>query len=78
MPESFKKSFRAIVDGEWYRLDLPTELGGYGASPSLRWAAAELILGANPALFMYSGGPELRRRRAPATAPRCSSRWPRP
>ena len=26
-------------------------------SPSLRWAAAELILGANPALFMYSGGP---------------------
>src|SRR6185437_13728962 len=33
------------------------ELGGYGASPSLRRAAAELILGANPALFMYSGGP---------------------
>jgi alkylation response protein AidB-like acyl-CoA dehydrogenase len=57
MPESFKKSFRAIVDGEWFRLDLPTELGGYGASPSLRWAASELILGANPALFMYSGGP---------------------
>ena len=57
MPESFKKSFRTIVDGEWYRLDLPSELGGYGASPSLRWAAAELMLGANPALFMYSGGP---------------------
>ncbi len=57
MPESFKKSFRTIVDGEWFRLDLPTELGGYGASPSLRWAASELILGANPALFMYSGGP---------------------
>ena len=57
LPESFKKSFRAIVDGEWYRLDLPKELGGYGASPSLRWAASELVLGANPALFMYSGGP---------------------
>ncbi len=57
MPESFKKSFQAIMDGEWYRLELPTELGGYGASPSLRWAAAELMLGANPALFMYSGGP---------------------
>jgi len=57
LPESFKKSYRAIRDGEWYRLELPTELGGYGASPSLRWAAAELILGANPALFMYSGGP---------------------
>ena len=57
MPESFKASFRAIVDGEWFRLDLAEELGGYGASPSLRWAASELILGANPALFMYSGGP---------------------
>ncbi|MGS0684798.1 acyl-CoA dehydrogenase [Nakamurella sp. GG22] len=57
MPESFKKSFQAIMDGEWYRLELPTELGGYGASPSLRWATAELMLGANPALFMYSGGP---------------------
>ena len=57
LPESFKKSYRALVDGEWYRLDLPTDLGGYGASPSLRWAAAELVLGANPALFMYSGGP---------------------
>ena len=57
LPESFKKSYAAIRDGEWYRLELPTELGGYGASPSLRWAAAELVLGANPALFMYSGGP---------------------
>lgn len=57
LPESFKKSYAAIRDGEWYRLELPTELGGYGASPSLRWAAAELMLGANPALFMYSGGP---------------------
>ena len=57
LPDSFKKSFRALVDGEWFRLELPTDLGGYGASPSLRWAAAELILGANPALFMYSGGP---------------------
>ncbi|HYN70997.1 MAG TPA: acyl-CoA dehydrogenase [Nakamurella sp.] len=57
MPESFKKSYRALVDGDWQRLELPSDLGGYGATPSLRWAAAELILGANPALFMYSGGP---------------------
>ena len=57
MPDSFKKSYRALVDGDWQRLELPSDLGGYGATPSLRWAAAELILGANPALFMYSGGP---------------------
>ncbi len=57
LPEAFKKSYQAIVDGEWYRLELPSDLGGYGATPSLRWACAELILGSNPALFMYSGGP---------------------
>src|SRR5690606_34521307 len=57
MPESFKKSFRTFMDGEWWRLDLPTELGGYGAPPTFRWAASELTLGANPALFMFAGGP---------------------
>ena len=57
VPESFKNSFAVVMDGEWWRLELPTELGGYGAPPSLRWAAAELILGANPAVFMYGGGP---------------------
>ncbi len=57
LPASFKKSFQALLDGEWFRLDLPEELGGFGASPSLRWAAAELILGANPAAYMYQSGP---------------------
>ncbi|MET3805680.1 alkylation response protein AidB-like acyl-CoA dehydrogenase [Nakamurella sp. UYEF19] len=57
IPESFKKSFATAMDGDWWRLELPTELGGYGAPPSLRWAAAELILGANPAIQMYSSGP---------------------
>ncbi|MBM9468812.1 acyl-CoA dehydrogenase [Nakamurella leprariae] len=57
MPESFQQSYKIFHDGEWFRLELPTELGGYGATPSLRWACAELVLGANPALFMYSSGP---------------------
>ncbi|MGI5119798.1 acyl-CoA dehydrogenase [Marinactinospora thermotolerans] len=57
MPEGFKRSYQAYMDAEWFRLDLPTELGGTGAPRSLVWAAAELILGANPALHMYSGGP---------------------
>ena len=57
LPESIKQSYRALRDGEWWRLNLPNELGGYGATPSLSWAASELILGANPALFMYYGGP---------------------
>ncbi|MGH3753647.1 MAG: acyl-CoA dehydrogenase [Pseudonocardiaceae bacterium] len=61
LPAAFKKSFRALWDGEWYRLDLPAELGGYGAPPSLRWAGSELMLGANPAAFIYMGGPSMAR-----------------
>ncbi len=57
IPPSIKRSFRALMDAEWYRLELPRELGGAGAPRSLSWAIAELILGANPAVWMYSGGP---------------------
>ena len=57
LPEGFKKSYQAIMDGEWWRLSLPDELGGYGIPPTVQWAAAELILGANPAIFMYMAGP---------------------
>src|SRR3954465_647053 len=57
LPEGFKKSVRALEDGEWFRLDLPDELGGFGAPVSMRWAAYEMILGANPAVFMYGSGP---------------------
>ncbi len=56
LPESFKKSYQALMDGEWYRLSLPENLGGLGASPSIVWAASEMMLGANPALFMYMAG----------------------
>ena len=57
MPEDFKKSFRALMDSEWWRLDLPEHMGGAGSSPSLRWAAAEMVLGANPGTFLYMSGP---------------------
>jgi alkylation response protein AidB-like acyl-CoA dehydrogenase len=56
MPEAFKKSFQAFQDGEWFRLELPPELGGTQAPRSLHWAIAELILGANPAVWMYASG----------------------
>ena len=56
MPAGFKKSFAAFMDAEWFRLELPPELGGTGAPRSLHWAVAELILGANPAVWMYASG----------------------
>ena len=56
LPESFKKSYRAYVDGGWPNLDLPAEMGGTPTPPSVRWAVAEMVLGANPAVHMYSSG----------------------
>src|SRR5215472_4143173 len=57
MPESFERSFHRFIDAQWFRLVLPPELGGNAAPNSLCWAVAELILGANPAIWMYSSGP---------------------
>ncbi|TDD60028.1 acyl-CoA dehydrogenase [Actinomadura darangshiensis] len=57
MPEGFKKSFKAWMDAEWYRLDLAPEFGGSGAPRSLTWAVAEQVLGANPAVYMFASGP---------------------
>ncbi|HKE51476.1 MAG TPA: acyl-CoA dehydrogenase family protein, partial [Actinomycetes bacterium] len=56
LPDSLKRSYRAYQDAEWWRLDLPAELGGTPIPRSLRWAVAELVLGANPAVHMYSSG----------------------
>ena len=57
LPQSLKDAYRILWQGEWWRLGLPAELGGYGIPPSVQWAAAELILGSNPAAFMYMAGP---------------------
>jgi alkylation response protein AidB-like acyl-CoA dehydrogenase len=57
LPEAFKKSFGLWRDSEFWRLDLPANIGGTPAPRSLWWAIAEQVLGANAALFMYSSGP---------------------
>ena len=56
IPESLRKSYRAFMDAGYYRLSLPAELGGTEAPRSLNWAMAELILGSNPAVWMYASG----------------------
>jgi alkylation response protein AidB-like acyl-CoA dehydrogenase len=57
LPETFKKSYRAFMDAEYWRLGLPEEIGGTTAPRSLIWSYAELVLGANPAVWMYTSGP---------------------
>ncbi|MFD6800264.1 acyl-CoA dehydrogenase [Streptomyces cyaneofuscatus] len=57
VPESFRKSYQSFMDSEYWRLGLPEEIGGTTAPRSLIWGYAELLLGANPAVWMYSSGP---------------------
>jgi len=56
VPESFKKSYRAYIDNEWWRLDAPVEIGGMATPASIRWAIAEMVLGSNPAIHIYASG----------------------
>jgi alkylation response protein AidB-like acyl-CoA dehydrogenase len=56
IPDSLRKSYRAFMDAEWFRLALPAELGGTNAPRSLNWAMAEMILGSNPSIWMYASG----------------------
>jgi len=56
VPASFKKSYEAYVNGEWWRLDAPVELGGMKIPASIRWAIAEMVLGSNPAIHIYASG----------------------
>jgi hypothetical protein len=57
VPEAFAKSYRAWMDAEYWRLVLPTSLGGQPAPATLSWALAELVLGANAPVWMYACGP---------------------
>ncbi|HJC28328.1 MAG TPA: acyl-CoA dehydrogenase [Candidatus Dietzia intestinipullorum] len=57
IPEDFKKSFNAWYDAGYTLMGLPEDLGGMPAPRSLVWAAGEMMLGANPAAYMYSAGP---------------------
>jgi alkylation response protein AidB-like acyl-CoA dehydrogenase len=56
LPMAVKRAINAYYDGGWDTLGRPPELGGVGAPPSLRWAAQELLVGANPAAFFYVVG----------------------
>ncbi len=56
LPESFKASVRAFIEGGWDKVAISEELGGVPAPKALLWALHEHVLGANPAVWMYGGG----------------------
>jgi alkylation response protein AidB-like acyl-CoA dehydrogenase len=57
LPESFKKSYQAWMDAEYWRLGTYEELGGTPAPSTINWAIGELVLGANAPVWMYGAGP---------------------
>jgi alkylation response protein AidB-like acyl-CoA dehydrogenase len=57
LPESFKQSFRTWQDAEWWRLESTPDYGGSACPRTIVWSIAEMVLGANPAIWMYNSGP---------------------
>jgi alkylation response protein AidB-like acyl-CoA dehydrogenase len=57
MPESFKKSYQAWMEAEYWRLSIPEEIGGTPAPSTLNWAIGEMVLGSNAPIWMYACGP---------------------
>jgi alkylation response protein AidB-like acyl-CoA dehydrogenase len=57
VPDGMKKAFRAWMDAGFWSLGLPEEIGGQPAPSTLVWAMSELVLGANPAVYMFNMGP---------------------
>jgi len=54
MPESFKASYAAYTESGFWNLDVPGQLDGTVAPPSLKWAMNEMVVGANPAIAMFA------------------------
>src|SRR5689334_148683 len=57
LPEPFRRAYAAWMESGMYQLGLDPDLGGVTAPHTLIWALSEFVLGANPAVFMYGGGP---------------------
>lgn len=57
VPAAFKKSYDKWVESGFWGLGVPDAIGGTTAPPSLVWTTGEMILGANPPIWMFCTGP---------------------
>jgi len=55
LPQSLKDVLHAYDEAGWDSLFRPPAYGGVAAPMSLRWAAQELLVGANPTAFLFNG-----------------------
>ncbi|AHH19168.1 acyl-CoA dehydrogenase [Nocardia nova SH22a] len=58
LPEPFLDSTRAWQRAGWHKVGLKEEVGGTPAPSVVKWAIWELVLGAQPAAFVYTSGPQ--------------------
>jgi alkylation response protein AidB-like acyl-CoA dehydrogenase len=56
VPESLDQALQAYYEAGWHTLPLPTHLGGFGAPPSIRWAATELFAGGHATASLWPIG----------------------
>ncbi|MBU1195818.1 MAG: acyl-CoA dehydrogenase [Proteobacteria bacterium] len=53
-PDSYKRPFELIKEGEWQNLRIPPEMGGQGAPQCVGAAVSELFMAANWSLINYA------------------------
>lgn len=53
LPAGTKRALTAFYAGGWNKLELPEHLGGFGAPPTVTWAAFELMSGSNASATFY-------------------------
>jgi alkylation response protein AidB-like acyl-CoA dehydrogenase len=56
LPESFKKSVRAVLEAGWDKIGVDVMLGGTAMPKALVWALREPLFGANPAIWFSVSG----------------------
>ncbi|QIK74741.1 acyl-CoA dehydrogenase [Nocardioides piscis] len=56
VPPLFKKGYDAWIASGFWTMNAPAALGGMEVPSSVLWAANEMLLGANPAIWMYATG----------------------
>ncbi|WP_068277467.1 acyl-CoA dehydrogenase [Aldersonia kunmingensis] len=59
VPEPLAKTVAAVAEAGWSRLGVPEGMGGIPAPAALRWAAMEMIVGANSNAAFFDMGPAM-------------------
>ncbi len=56
VPACVTEALQKFYDAGYHLFEVPEKLGGMGAPPSVRWAAFEMLIGANPVVAFYVFG----------------------